>query len=34
LAPGGGTILGGAAGAGGAPNSVGPGGSITVRYYS
>jgi hypothetical protein len=34
LAPGGGVISGGAAGAGGAPNTAGPGGVITISYYS
>jgi hypothetical protein len=34
LAPGGGVISGGAAGGGGSPNHAGPGGVITVSYYS
>jgi hypothetical protein len=34
LAPGGGTISGGTAGSGGAPNTTGPAGSITISYYS
>jgi hypothetical protein len=34
LAPGGGTVSGGQAGGGGAPNTAGPAGTITIRYYS
>jgi hypothetical protein len=34
LAPGGGAISGGQLGGGGAQNTAGPAGSITIRYYS
>jgi hypothetical protein len=34
LAPGGGVISGGTAGGGGAPNSAGPSGSITISFFS
>jgi hypothetical protein len=34
LVPGGGAISGGATGGGGAPNTAGPAGSITISYYS
>jgi hypothetical protein len=34
LAPGGGVISGGTAGSGGAPNTAGPTGTITVSFFS
>jgi hypothetical protein len=34
LAPGGGVISGGTAGGGGAPNTNGPAGTITVSFFS